>query len=446
MSKHSQLSESIVDSFETAVRNSEAISWEDLTVFSPIGKDSGYGIVVWGEKADDGTRSFSVSLRQNFDKDSIATGKEMFTAVAPLDAEYEGLLTAIDKVCAYFENSLKEPSVAPIFSGFPYGYYSQEVMQPLLDALNSGDFSLAAELAPPKHYLCGYQEFDKEHIHKEYGLGWAGQFCDTAIPAGRYPVFARQYSYNEREKVYTNDLKNFQGLYTFVCGNCIADSDNRAPDAYPFPNTVWESPYCHAEGESILEGKSSIHLLPPYEAVPVHFQYDGKDATTYDIVDTSLPAKMKQDPISLRNQSAYIRRTMNLSEKGRRLYDEFVHHFTLFRFWDKGSIPAQKLSTLKNYSPEVLQELMNKNFVVRRDEREVSYELQPSIRLALFEAREMRINYDNDGYKYKPEYERAKKEAEKKPALRDQIHSASSRANASHSSDTEFLKKSGQER
>lgn len=427
MSKHFQLSESIVDSFETAVRNSEAISWEDLTIFSPIGNNSGYGIVVWGENDKDGTRSFYVSLRQNFDKDSIATGKEIFTAVAPLDAGYESLLTAIDKVSAYFENSLKEPSAAPIFSGFPYGYYSQEVMQPLLDALNSGDFARAAELAPPKHYLCGYQEFDKEHIHKEYGLGWAGQFCETAVPAGRYPVFARQYSYNEREKVYTNDLKDFQGLYTFVCGNCIAESDTR-PENLPYPNVSWESPYCHAVGESILEGNSSIHLLPPFEAVPVHFQYDGKDATTYDIVDTSLPAKMKQDPISLRNQSAYIRRTFDLSEKGRRLYDEFERHFTLYRFWDQGSVPEDKLSTLQHYSPEVLRELMDKNFVVRRGDEGVSYELSASIRLALFETRELSINYDTDGYKYKAEYERVKVEAEKKPALDQQIRVANSKS------------------
>lgn len=117
MNKHSQLSQSIADAFETAVRNAEAVSWEDMTVFSPIGQNTGYGIVVWGEKADDGTRSFSVSLRQNLDKDSIATGREMFTAYAPLDEGYESLMSAIDKVCEHFEKSLKEPSAEPIFSG-----------------------------------------------------------------------------------------------------------------------------------------------------------------------------------------------------------------------------------------------------------------------------------------------------------------------------------------
>lgn len=445
MKKHSEFSEALADEFEKEVLAGEAATWEDIGVHAAIGHDSGYGVAVWGEIEEDGTKSFSVALRRNAPGGLVGAGKDVFSARAPLDDAYEGLLTAIDKVSAFFEQSLKAPSVNPIFPGFPYGSFTQEVMQPLLDALNKGDFKLAAELTPSKYRLCGYQEFAEDHVHQQCGYGWAGQFEDTLIPPGRYPVFASKYTYNEAKKCYQNDLKDFQGLSTYLCGNCISDSNNRRPEEYPFPNTVWESPYCHAVAHSILEDKSSIHLIEPFEAVPVHFEYNGEDCVTYDIVDRSLPEQMTQDPMSLRNKSDYIRETLDLSEKGKGLYDAFILDYTYRADFYGGCIPMNVLVKHKDYSPESFQELITKGLIQRRDCEGIAYELSASKKLHLFQSYQMHLS-DSQAYRLKDEYNRVEKEAGKKPALSDQIKSASSRSSVSQHSDPAPIKLPGPDR
>lgn len=81
--------------------------------------------------------------------------------------------------------------VKPLSVDSDYFAYDRQAMQPLLDALEKGDFELAEALTPAKYRLCGYQEYKEAKIEGEYGIGWAGQFAEIVVPAGIYPVFAR---------------------------------------------------------------------------------------------------------------------------------------------------------------------------------------------------------------------------------------------------------------
>lgn len=180
-----------------------------------------------------------------------------------------------------------------------YFAYDRQAMQPLLDALEKGDFELAEALTPAKYRLCGYQEYKESKTEGEYGVGWAGQFAEIVVPAGIYPVFAREFQYHEAKHCYTNQLRYYPGLFTWVEGQCISSSN--AQDKFPYPRTLIESPYCHDVAHSILEGKGSIHLIYPFKAVEVPFTgFDGKNYVTHKIIDSRLPELVQDDPMKLR--------------------------------------------------------------------------------------------------------------------------------------------------
>lgn len=431
--QHADLSYAIANTFETALLDGETNRWNELCVSSPIPDHPDYGIVVWGELSEAGEKGFSISLRQNFNEETLGHGGELLQAFAPIDPAYEGLLCACDKVAEFLHESFKEP-VDPVHPDGPYGVYKKETMQPILDALNAGDFRLAAELTPAKLRLCGYQEFEKEHLHQQYGYGWAGQFEETIVAPGRYPVFATNYHYAERDHLYTNHLKDFQGLLIFLAGKCVADSIDRSPDAYPYDNTVFESPYCHAVAHSILDGQSSIHLLPPFQAEPVHFQYDGRDITTYHIKDSSLPLYMKQNPMHFRNLGMHIRKTNGMSEKARCLYNKFIREYSHSIGSSSKSISLQHLSQDPHYSQEALKELLAKNKVQLHEQNDDVYELTAAERLDLFHTGQMH-NAERDPLKWKAEYDSCRQSYENGHSLKTRIQAAKTRTVSQSSSE-----------
>lgn len=172
-------------------------------------------------------------------------------------------------------------------------------MQPLLDALEKGDFELAEALTPAKYRLCGYQEYKAAKTEEERGIGWAGQFADIVVPAGIYPVFAREFQYHEAKHCYTNQLRNYPGFFTWAEGQCVASSSEQKK--FPYPRTLIQSPYCHDVAHSILEGKGDIHLIYPFKAIEVPFTgFDGKDYVTHKIIDSRLPELVQENPMKLR--------------------------------------------------------------------------------------------------------------------------------------------------
>lgn len=424
--QHSDLSYSIANTFETALSDGETNRWNELCVSSPIPDHPDYGIVVWGELSEAGEKGFSVSLRQDFNEETLGHGGELLQAFAPIDHTYEGLLCTCDKVTEFLRESFKEP-VEPVHPDGPYGMYTKETMQPILDALNAGDFHLAAELTPAKLRLCGYQEFGEEYLHQQHGHGWAGQFEDTIIAPGRYPVFATNYHFSERDHLYTNHLKDFQGLLIFLAGKCVSDSIERGPDAYPYDNTVFESPYCHSVAHGILDGQSSICLLPPFRAEPIHFQYEGRDITTYHIADTSLPFYMKQNPMQVRNLGMHIRKTKGLSTNARHLYETFIREYSHSIGYSSKSISLQHLSQDPYYSPEALKELLAKNKIQLHEQDEEIYELTAAERLDLFHTGQMH-NAEQDPLKWQAEYDLCRQAYKRNRSLNARIQAAKAQA------------------
>lgn len=180
-----------------------------------------------------------------------------------------------------------------------YFAYDRQAMQPLLDALEKGDFELAEALTPTKYRLCGYQEYKEPKTEEERGIGWAGQFADIVVPAGIYPVFAREFQYHEAKHCYTNQLRDYPGFFTWAEGQCVASSSEQKE--FPYPRTLTQSPYCHDVAHSILEGKGSIHLIYPFKAIEVPFTgFDGKDYVTHKIIDSRLPELVQENPMKLR--------------------------------------------------------------------------------------------------------------------------------------------------
>ena len=421
--KHSELSYDLINNLHNTILEGFYPTWEDLYAEVIIPDYPNFRLTVWGEQKEGKDDFFSVSLCQGYGD----YNKELFTAYAPQDDGYKAVLCCADKVLAHFERSLQEP-VQPLHTGGVYKGYTKEIMQPLLDALNNDDFELAAKLTPAKYRLCGYQEFKEDFLYTQYGHGWAGQFADTLISAGRYPVFADKYLYHEADEQWTNRLKDFQGLYVYLAGKCVADSENRRPEHYPYDNTVWESPYCHAIAENILDNNSSVQLLPPFKAEPVHFiDFEGHPCTTYKIVDTSLPERMKHRPSDLRKQSYGIHKTKDLSDPARKLYDVFVWEYVYSEpGWRSANMSLNSLSQRKEYSSDGLDELVVKGFVQRSDCEGIVYQLPPQDRLALFYTDQVN-SVDRNGLKWEEEIKKCKMEVSQKQPLADKILDASRR-------------------
>jgi len=215
---------------------------------------------------------------------------------AAMDLQAEDLDTFLN---LHFIDKNRDLRSIPPIAKEPYlTNYSRTQFQPLLDALAKGDFSLAAHLTPEGLQLCGYQEFRTPYTVEERGNGWAGQYCSTVVPPGIYPVFASKFAFHQAQNLYTNQLSDYSGLLTWLDGECIASSDQRSD--CPYPNVVCGSPYAHAVAKSILDGNGFIHLLDPFEAKAVHFQYEGETHTSYQIRDSSLPDVLPENPLSLR--------------------------------------------------------------------------------------------------------------------------------------------------
>ena len=235
-------------------------------------------------------------------KDLHPLHRERLLAALPAQLDNIKLRDALNLISyeTYWVSKYRDLSdVKPLSVDSDYFAYDRQAMQPLLDALEKGDFELAEALTPAKYRLCGYQEYKEAKIEGEYGIGWAGQFAEIVVPVGIYPVFALEFQYHEAKRCYTNHLRDYFGFFTWVEGQCVASSYEQ--DKFPYPRTLTKSPYCHDAAHSILEGKGDIHLIYPFKAVEVSFTgFDGKDYVTHKIIDSRLPELVQENPMKLR--------------------------------------------------------------------------------------------------------------------------------------------------
>ncbi|BAL01864.1 hypothetical protein OBV_p-00090 (plasmid) [Oscillibacter valericigenes Sjm18-20] len=143
-------------------------------------------------------------------------------------------------------------------------------------------------------FQIGWRIVDHDTEFVNNGFACAAWSETVLVKAGRYPVMADKFFYHERDKRYTDELAdltikvvlpgvtvsdNFQAHF---CGNPIGSYDNKKNAGSS--NRYVETPYSHAVARSILDGKSSIELLPEFEAREIPFTgFDGEQRKTYGI-------------------------------------------------------------------------------------------------------------------------------------------------------------------
>jgi hypothetical protein len=132
---------------------------------------------------------------------------------------------------------------------------------------------------------------DKEYTDRNYEC--AGWFQTIMVKSGKYPVYAYEYEYNEKDRKYTNELKNdtpaivLSGTVTNAdfgaryCGMPIGDSKS---DKYVGKQDDMKMyPYCHSLAKEILNNESEVELFPEFEAREINFIYDNEPHKTYGI-------------------------------------------------------------------------------------------------------------------------------------------------------------------
>lgn len=205
----------------------------------------------------------------------------------------------------------RDEQVEPISLG-RYGDLSRSHLKPLLDALENGDIELAIALTPSSMRLCGYQVASEEF--EFYGGGENGTDVWTvSIPPGIYPVFAKKFVYDEVKDQYTNELVGYPGILCWYEGRVTHDPLRK--DDIGSARIVFSNPYGHELARAILhpsewnlyhEIPQHIHLIYPFEARELPFEFNGHTITKHGIVDSSLPEYLPKgiDPINLRNGGA----------------------------------------------------------------------------------------------------------------------------------------------
>lgn len=205
------------------------------------------------------------------------------------------------KECEHEVYSSENDSKMPLQQQLIIDIKTRTGMQPILDALQNGDYSFAATLCPDDTKLIGYEIVESPSDITQYG-SYAADFWTTRVSPGVYPIFAKAYSYNEAKESYTNQINDFNGLFVWKEG--IIVSSNYI-ESVGKENIVFETPYAHSIAHIVSEYKNSnIHLLPPFCAQKIYFTYDGEIHHTYQITDRSLPELLQTNPIKLKSRQS----------------------------------------------------------------------------------------------------------------------------------------------
>jgi hypothetical protein len=144
-------------------------------------------------------------------------------------------------------------------------------------------------------FQIGYINIEKEQVFTNT-FETAAWYEDIIIPAGKYPIFAEKFRYNEVTKKIepiidgwityhldgTIKSDNFQSLFCGVpFGVCYDGAKNKGK-----PATYHAQTYPHIIAESILSNSGNFELLPEFEAIEYTFNspYTGEKITTHRII------------------------------------------------------------------------------------------------------------------------------------------------------------------
>lgn len=156
-----------------------------------------------------------------------------------------------------------------------------------------------------RDFLVGYYVVAKDEEFTDRGFACAAWFKRILVKAGSYPVMARKYAYHERDRCYMNKLDDralsikltgtvvgadFQGRYF---GQVIGGGHDSSDKYIGTQDDLILSPYVHATAKSILEGISSVELLPEFEAQVINFTtLGGAAGKTYGIFRKEVTPKL----------------------------------------------------------------------------------------------------------------------------------------------------------
>ena len=144
-------------------------------------------------------------------------------------------------------------------------------------------------------FQIGYINIKKEEVFTNT-FETAAWYEDIIVPAGRYPIYAEKFRYNEA----TNKIEpiidgwityhidgtihsdNFQSLFCGVpFGESYDGAKNKGKTA-----TYHAQTYPYIIAKSIIEGRGDFELLPEFEAITDNFisHYTGEKITVHKII------------------------------------------------------------------------------------------------------------------------------------------------------------------
>jgi hypothetical protein len=146
-----------------------------------------------------------------------------------------------------------------------------------------------------ERFQIGWYVLEKDEVFRNQ-FDYAAWYEDVLVKAGKYPVWARYYNFNERLRKEESHLKDFGNIFISLPGIVVGDdfSPHYGGVAIGDKSNVntgkgsaygW-SPYAHSVAWSILEGNTRYELIEPFKAEYVHFEYDGEQKTTTKIINT----------------------------------------------------------------------------------------------------------------------------------------------------------------
>jgi hypothetical protein len=148
-------------------------------------------------------------------------------------------------------------------------------------------------------FQIGWYNLEKDEVFRNT-YSYAAWYEDVLVKAGKYPVYAREYNFNERLRKYTSELKDFGNIVVVLPGEVVGDDFSSHYGGVAVTSKVDQGvgkkseymyhPYAHSLAHSILEGKSRIELIAPFEAKYVHFisSIDNRECTTAKVYNTEM--------------------------------------------------------------------------------------------------------------------------------------------------------------
>jgi hypothetical protein len=148
--------------------------------------------------------------------------------------------------------------------------------------------------------LIGYYQLEKEMEFVDNCYECAAWNQTIRVPAGRYPLYALGYQYNERERHYTKQVTD-SSVFIEMQGEVVADdfrgryfggiiNGSQLNQRVGVTDIYRVNFYAHSLAEKLLYGtdplpgvEGKLELLPEFEAVALPFTYQGQELKTYGI-------------------------------------------------------------------------------------------------------------------------------------------------------------------